>query len=242
LFGLLVAASSCDFDAAFRQYCKDTHNCTDAASPPDTADTASPLDRADAASPPDTADAASPPDTADAASPPDLESPPEDTAPPFWMPKSCGPGIGECGSDELCNSMNQICMKKCNGDGDCPHELGLDRCEDVGMGGRERIRVCKCSGWVSCESAGNDLICNNVDRLCEPRCSVREDCNVFSQGRVCDAVSGECKRPCKENWECNDPDYPRCDWGTGLCKPCVESGDCYGRFDNRTECMSGSCV
>ena len=219
LLVLMVFVWSCDFDSAFRQYCDESGNCPDAASPPDTRT------------------------VADVPSEPDLPPSPGDTAPPIRLPQPCGAGLHYCGPNELCHPLNQICMQKCIGDGDCPRELGLDRCDEVRVpGGPEHVKVCKCSSWQACDKVASGFICSNEDRLCEPRCGETADCENFALPRVCEPVSGECKRPCKDKWDCYDPEFPRCDQDTRLCKPCIDVYDCYGRPDGKSQCVSGTCV
>ena len=215
----LVAASSCDFDTAFRQYCKGNPKCQEGA-------------LSDAGGEPD---AASGPDRAPGQVPNDL-------APSIPSPKTCAPVVDDCGPDEICHPINQICMKRCMGDGDCPRELGLDRCEEIRVPGLERTRVCRCSGWQVCDSVGNDLTCSDEDRLCEPRCSETGDCSGFLQPRVCDVMTGECKRPCFNSRDCSDSARPRCDLSTQLCMGCQEPADCYNRPDGFIQCNSdGTC-
>jgi hypothetical protein len=214
LFGLFMAASSCDFETAFQRYCDESHNCPDAASSPD---------------------------ARDAASAPDLEPPPGDTT---SLIRSCGPGLGDCGPADLCINQicrkkcnedeecpSELALNKC--EDVQPRGPG---------GGPEHIKVCKCTSWQECNSVASGFTCNKEDGLCVPRCIDKADCNIFAQPRVCDIASGECKRPCKDNKECFDPDYSRCDPDTQLCKPCIEAADCYGRPDLKTQCLSGSCI
>jgi hypothetical protein len=215
LAGALLAVASCDFDTAFAQYCERSGKCPQAdAGPPDTRV------------------------TRDATSQAEL-------APFLSSPRSCW-GSGDCATDEVCHPMNQTCVRQCATAADCPRDLGLDSCEDLQLhepGGLEHLRICKCSGWRSCESVANNFICSSEDRLCEPKCTQTADCAGFAQPRVCDPVSGTCRRPCLGGHDCNDPGLPRCDPIAQLCTGCLDASDCSNRPDGNNQCSSsGACV
>jgi hypothetical protein len=161
------------------------------------------------------------------------------------MPKSCGRN-DDCGPDQICHPLGQVCMKTCNDKADCPQ--WLDTCAEIRdpNGGGRTPRVCQCSSATVCNSIGGDFTCHPTDNLCERLCSRAEDCGMFQPPRLCEPVSGLCLNPgssCASNLNCPSPAEPRCDLASRRCMGCLGSVDCASRPDGLTQCSpDGSCV
>jgi hypothetical protein len=211
LLSLLIAAlelgGACDFGSAFARYCAANPHCaSDATVGPEAGPEAGPAPAPDAS-----VDAA--PDTA-------IGGPggPGQIRPP----RSCTLG-NECGTNEICHPVGQVCVPTCKTALDCPGYL--DTCADIPgpVGAAPTLKVCTCSA--------------------------SQVCDTYSRGFLCNAVSNQCERPgmpplsCSSNASCLSPALPRCDLAGARCVGCVDGSDCANRSDGLSLCSpSGSCV
>lgn len=234
---LLGAASSCDFDAAFRRYCEQSGECAkDASAGPEA--TAGP----------------------EASSGPEVNSGPEVSSeldvglgrdsedsraggriPP---PKMCNRN-NDCGPYEICHPFGQVCMRTCNSNTDCPP--WLDTCVEIRdpSGNVRAPPVCQCSSAQICDSFNSGFTCHPMDHLCERLCANAQDCGIFQPPRTCEQVSGLCQTttpPCASNADCPYATQPHCDLVTRRCLGCTSAADCADRSDGLTQCSpNGSC-
>jgi hypothetical protein len=226
-FALLPA--SCNYDDAFKRYCKDNPQCPhpDAAVPP-AAPEAGPGPELGLEAGPEAGTEAGPEAGTDANSP--------------LYPKSCNSG---CGSNEICNQETQVCMQLCDRGEECTN--GNDQCQELDPRGSRTLKVCTCSGFNACTSVAANYVCNFHDHICEPSCGTDDDCKAlqFQQPRKCDWMTGTCQPAlptCVTNTECTNPSQPRCEQNDGRCTGCQSPSDC-SRFEGLGQCSpGGGCV
>ena len=232
-----LSVASCNFDAAFNRYCSGNSRCqADAGSAPEAG--------------PETGPEAARPEAAPEAGP---EAGPEtgqgndvgDADPwrPISFPKNCSASGGCSAPDEICNPREQVCMKTCNSQIDCPP--WLDLCIDPRFSSMRGPKVCSCTA-SSCNKYASGYTCNPLNGQCERICTTDQDCSSFQPARTCEQVSGLCQpipQTCSSNSDCHLPDHPRCDPVALVCSGCLSASDCTGRSDGFSQCSpSGGCV
>ena len=242
---LVFLAASCNFDAAFQRYCEGNPSCprADAGAGPETA--------------PDTPPDAPPDASPDISTGPDSSLGPPDSGfgrdlfgdgfPPLPPPPptSCRQD-NDCGANEVCHPVGNVCMLTCNTVDDCPPYLdtcaGITDQDGAPLGTR---KVCQCQIADNCASYARNFTCNPFDNLCERMCRGNQECQIFDPQRVCSQGSGWCQRAsgsCSSNRDCQ-PSQPRCDSVSLRCAGCVAASDCANRPDGLTQCGStGACV
>jgi hypothetical protein len=236
---LLAAASSCDFDAAFRRYCEQSGECArDASAGPEASSGPEVSSGPEASSGPEVS---SGPETG-----PGQDSDDGPAGGRIPMPRSCGPN-NDCGPEQICHPVGQVCMKTCNSPDDCPQ--WLDTCIEIrDQNGSVRTpKVCTCSSAVVCSDfGGGNFTCHPTDQLCERYCSSAQDCDKFQPPRVCEKTLGLCESSapaCTSNADCPYAAQPHCDLPSRRCMGCLSSSDCADRPDGLTQCgPNGGCV
>jgi hypothetical protein len=224
---------SCDFDAAFQQYCKDNPRCPrDAATEPlggpdvgpDVGPEAQVGSEAERDVGPDVGPDGAPDMGFDFPGPRDpwRDGGPGGRSP--LLPRSCM-SSGDCAPFEECNPIGHVCMIICDSSDECLG--GNNSCVEVfDQNGIPRTvnKVCSCDNSQSCSNYVPGLLCNAIDSLCEPPCSASPggrpnpaDCPGFQPPRIC-----------HPNWS--------------VCVECIRSIDCSNQGDGRTQCNSGVCV
>jgi hypothetical protein len=225
LLAVLGLWRGCNFDSAFHSYCANNSRCTiDAASGPDIGPDFGPEAPAGIGPKPGPSGDAGPPGPAN-----------------MHPPRSCL-SSNDCGPNEMCSPLGQVCMTLCRTPNDCLLP-GIDTCDVLtDASGMPTPKVCQCSASEICNNVASGFFCASPDELCEPFCYFDQDCAMFQPPRLCDQRSGVC-RPCLSNINCPAPGQPRCDSVISRCTGCVGNSDCASRPDGLSQCSpTGACV
>ncbi|KAL7020896.1 hypothetical protein ACKWTF_011671 [Chironomus riparius] len=134
-----------------------------------------------------------------------------------------------CKSNEYCDNIQKVCMKKCDDDENCAIDEYCRFYEGDCMKGCRNHKSCK-----------DTEFCDPHKRVCTSGCRGDEFCK---SDEYCDFFKNTCIKGCKDDYSCNDDEY--CDsFNDRLCKKgCREwPGNCIkGEFCNSDnhECEKG---
>jgi hypothetical protein len=151
---------------------------------------------------------------------------------------SCTADADCSGTTDVCHPTAKICVQSCTAAADCPDTA--KKC-DAFPGASKNI--CQCSTDQLCNGLGStstDLVCSNVDKVCETKCTTDTDCGT---GRSCDTATGQCKagstgtcNPACGTGQTCDPQTNTCVSSGAACTGTSQSTCVYGQFCSGTTC------
>jgi hypothetical protein len=127
-----------------------------------------------------------------------------------------------CSSGTVCHPTAKQCVKTCSSPSDCPNNQNFCAPFTGGVGADGGVattpNICQCTSDSQCAggSTGSTSICNNIDKICQTKCSRDSDCLA---GRTCNTSSGQCVAGaggrCTTQGTCGSGTI--CDFSNGTC-------------------------
>lgn len=144
---------------------------------------------------------------------------------------SCTTDSDCTGTTDVCHPTAKICVQSCTAAADCP-----DTAKTCAPFTGASKNICQCSTDQLCNGLGStstDLVCSNVDKVCETKCTSDAACGT---GRTCDTATGQCKAAATCSPACGTGQT--CDPQTNTCVNNNPGGTCSG--EGQATCNYGT--